>query len=291
MSAPPTTTPTHIGELVADARNRRKHTPRNIGLITDALHKVGAARSIVIDEANEILAGNGVVEAAADAGITKVKVVDADGETIVAVRRRGLTAAQKRDLAIFDNRTAELAEWDLEQLRADREAGEDLSAFFYDDELAALLASDQDPATAAIGTTEASRSLIDRFGVPPFSVLDARQGYWQTRKRAWLALGIQSELGRGEALTLSSEETRDIGYYRKKRQLEAAAGRTLSKDETSAAREAEGTRAATFQGKRTRKADAIPGRSAGGSAMPLDRMKAAKRKAALRTAMDDGTAA
>ena len=41
------------------------------------------------------------------------------------------------------------------------------------------------------------QSLSDRFLVPPFSVLDARQGYWQERKRAWLSLGIQSELGRG----------------------------------------------------------------------------------------------
>jgi len=40
-------------------------------------------------------------------------------------------------------------------------------------------------------------SLAERFIVPPFSVLDARQGYWQARKAAWLALGIQSELGRG----------------------------------------------------------------------------------------------
>jgi len=40
-------------------------------------------------------------------------------------------------------------------------------------------------------------SLAQRFGVPPFSVLDAQQGYWQERKRAWLALGIKSELGRG----------------------------------------------------------------------------------------------
>jgi hypothetical protein len=40
-------------------------------------------------------------------------------------------------------------------------------------------------------------SLAERFGVPPFSVLDARQGYWQDRKRAWLALGIRGELGQG----------------------------------------------------------------------------------------------
>ena len=40
-------------------------------------------------------------------------------------------------------------------------------------------------------------TLAERFGVPPFSVLDARQGYWQERKRAWLSLGIESEKGRG----------------------------------------------------------------------------------------------
>ena len=40
-------------------------------------------------------------------------------------------------------------------------------------------------------------SLADRFVVPPFTVLDARQGYWQDRKRQWLGVGIQSEIGRG----------------------------------------------------------------------------------------------
>lgn len=41
--------------------------------------------------------------------------------------------------------------------------------------------------------------LSKRFLIPPFSVLDARAGYWQDRKRAWLSLGIQSELGRGQS--------------------------------------------------------------------------------------------
>lgn len=40
-------------------------------------------------------------------------------------------------------------------------------------------------------------SLLDRYQVPPFSVLDTRQGYWQEARRSWLALGIRSELGRG----------------------------------------------------------------------------------------------
>jgi DNA modification methylase/ParB-like chromosome segregation protein Spo0J len=43
----------------------------------------------------------------------------------------------------------------------------------------------------------ARRTLAERFMVPPFSVLNAREGWWQTRKEAWINLGIQSELGRG----------------------------------------------------------------------------------------------
>jgi DNA modification methylase len=35
-----------------------------------------------------------------------------------------------------------------------------------------------------------------------------RQGYWQERKRAWLALGIESEVGRGENLLNFSDEAR-----------------------------------------------------------------------------------
>lgn len=39
--------------------------------------------------------------------------------------------------------------------------------------------------------------LAQTFEYPPFSVLNAREGWWQERKRQWLALGIESELGRG----------------------------------------------------------------------------------------------
>ena len=38
--------------------------------------------------------------------------------------------------------------------------------------------------------------LRERFVAPPFSVLMAQSGEWQSRKRAWLKLGIKSELGR-----------------------------------------------------------------------------------------------
>lgn len=61
--------------------------------------------------------------------------------------------------------------------------------------------------------------LRDKFLIPPFSVLSARDGEWQKRKRQWIALGIQSELGRGEGITWGdSEEMRhpQLNYYREK---------------------------------------------------------------------------
>ena len=43
-------------------------------------------------------------------------------------------------------------------------------------------------------------TLADRFVVPPFSILDRRSGLWQDRKRKWLSIGIESELGRTEEM-------------------------------------------------------------------------------------------
>ena len=55
----------------------------------------------------------------------------------------------------------------------------------------------------------------DKFGFPPFSVLDARSGEWQDRKRAWASVGIQSEIGRGDDLTYSAA-AKSFDFYRLK---------------------------------------------------------------------------
>jgi ParB-like chromosome segregation protein Spo0J len=126
-----------LSQLTPDPHNRRKHNPRNVGMLREALAAVGAARSIVIDETGEILAGNGLVEAARAQGLDKVQVVDVEGDTVVAVRRSGLSAEQKRALAIYDNRTAELAEWDWPQLAVDHAVGLPLEPWFTRDQLVA----------------------------------------------------------------------------------------------------------------------------------------------------------
>jgi hypothetical protein len=137
-----TVTAARLCDLTPDPDNRRAHTPRNIGMIVDSLHAVGAARSVVVDEDGMVLCGNGVIEAAAEAGIEQVRIIEASGNEIIAVRRRNLTPEQKRHLAISDNRAAELATWNLDQLRADADAGLDLASFFAPVELASLVHSD-----------------------------------------------------------------------------------------------------------------------------------------------------
>lgn len=124
-----------LGDLVKDPHNRRLHPTRNVTMLAEALRTVGAGRSIVIDDRNEVIAGNGVLEAAPQAGISKVRVIDTDGTEIIAVRRTGLTAAQKRDMAMYDNRTAELAEWNIPQLEADFKNGDTFAPFFTHEEL------------------------------------------------------------------------------------------------------------------------------------------------------------
>lgn len=103
--------------------------------------------------------------------------------------------------------------------------------------------------------------LAARFEFPPFSVLDARSGEWQERKRAWLALGIRGELGRGIVnLNMAHPETTStLDFYAQKRGLEKERGRDLSKDEAAEIMAALGT---------LKNARAANHASPGGSARP-----------------------
>ena len=134
-----------LSALKADPENCRLHTTRNLAMITASLNDVGPARSIVIDERGVVLAGEGVRRAAITAGIHTVEVVEASGDRLVAVRRRDLSANQKRALALYDNRTSDLSEWDGDRIRSLLEAGEDLTRFFDDDEQRLFLCPDDAP--------------------------------------------------------------------------------------------------------------------------------------------------
>lgn len=55
----------------------------------------------------------------------------------------------------------------------------------------------------------APTDLLGRFGIPPLTVFDRRQGYWQSRRRRWLELGIDSGDGRDIALTYAKGQGQD----------------------------------------------------------------------------------
>jgi|TARA_R100000084_G_scaffold79617_2_gene36477 hypothetical protein len=132
---------TSIKDLKSDHKNARKRTDRSAELIKESLQRYGAARSIVIDEDNRILAGNGTIEGAKEAGIDRIRVIETDGDEVIAVRRTGLTEEQKVGLALADNRTADLSEWDQEMLNRLGEQ-HDISLFFSQDDLNGILDAD-----------------------------------------------------------------------------------------------------------------------------------------------------
>lgn len=132
---------TSIKDLKSDHKNARKRTDRSAELIKESLQRYGAARSIVIDEDNRILAGNGTIEGAKEAGIDRIRVIETDGDEVIAVRRTGLTEEQKVGLALADNRTADLSEWDQEMLNRLGEQ-HDISLFFSQGDLEGILEAD-----------------------------------------------------------------------------------------------------------------------------------------------------
>jgi hypothetical protein len=124
--------------LQSDHKNARRRTDRSSELIKESLQRYGAARSIVIDEDNRILAGNGTIEGAKAAGISKVRIIETEGDEIVAVRRTGLTEEQKIGLALADNRTSDLSDWDGLMLQQLSEM-HDIAPWFEPEDLNALV--------------------------------------------------------------------------------------------------------------------------------------------------------
>lgn len=185
-----------VAALVPYAQNARLHSDEQIEGLAASMREWGFTMPLLVDEAGEIIAGHGRLLAAARLGY----------ESVPAMVARGWTAAQIKAYRLADNRLAELASWDLGLLAAELESlpGMESLIGFAEGELADMLGGDGGgKPLPSVG--EARKTLAERFGLPPFSVLNAREGWWQARKRAWLALGIQSELGRGENLLQFSD--------------------------------------------------------------------------------------
>jgi DNA modification methylase len=94
-----------VQDLHQDPENSRKHDKRNLEAIRESLEAFGQQKPIVIDQEGKVIAGNGTLEAARQLGWKKI-------ETVVSQ----LEGPSQTAFAIADNRTAELAAWDDDQL-------------------------------------------------------------------------------------------------------------------------------------------------------------------------------
>lgn len=94
-----------IEKLVLDPANARKHGEKNLESIKGSLAKFGQQKPIVVNKDNVVVAGNGTLTAARSLGWTHINVVRTD-----------LTGADLIAFGLADNRSSELAEWDLDVL-------------------------------------------------------------------------------------------------------------------------------------------------------------------------------
>jgi DNA modification methylase len=189
------------GSLIPYARNAKKHDDAQVAKIAGSIREFGFNNPVLIDAENGIVAGHGRVLAAQKLGLASVP----------CLRLSHLTDAQRKAYILADNRLAEIGGgWDEEMLKlelADLAAlGVDVTELGFD----ALPADMQEAADLA----DAKKTLSEKFGVPPFTVLNAREGWWQDRKRAWLTLGIKSEEGRKEGMTYCGRAGNDVDLYR-----------------------------------------------------------------------------
>lgn len=96
-----------LSELKPDKKNARKHDKRNIDEIKRSLQKNPQYRPFVVQKSTgRILVGNGMYQAMKELGITEGWV-----------EYRDLSDEEATVLALSDNRTAELAEWNTAVLK------------------------------------------------------------------------------------------------------------------------------------------------------------------------------
>lgn len=167
-----------VAELIPYARNARTHSAAQVEQIARSIKRFGFLNPVLV-RGDDVVAGHGRIMAAQHLGLQQVPTIPADH----------LNEAERRAFILADNRLAELAGWDMDLLRlelgelADMEDLDLQDAGFAEDVLDDLLGDNEENPVE-----EAKGSLNEQFGVPPFSVLDTRKGYWVERRRNWQRL-------------------------------------------------------------------------------------------------------
>ena len=100
-----------IADLKMYEKNNKKHPEKQLIKIAASIKEYGFKNPILIDKNNVIIAGHGRTLAAERIGMQEVPCVDCSD----------LNAKQVKALRIMDNKSADLAEWDFDNIKAELE--------------------------------------------------------------------------------------------------------------------------------------------------------------------------
>jgi ParB-like chromosome segregation protein Spo0J len=92
--------------IIPDPKNARKHPPRQLAQLKAGIGHFGFAVPVLIDENSVLIAGHARLEAAHSLGMPLVPTI----------RLEHLNAAQKKALALADNKLGDLSSFDPDAL-------------------------------------------------------------------------------------------------------------------------------------------------------------------------------
>lgn len=174
----------NIDDLIPYENNAKEHPKEQIEQIKKSIIEFNNNDPIAIDENNVIIEGHGRHEALKQLGYEQVE----------CIRLSHLNEEQKKAYRLIHNKLTMNSDYDFNLLEQELMNIQDIDMLEFDFDMSFLNEDEEEI------KEEASKKLTDEFLIPPISVFDTRQGYWQDRKRAWKSLGISSDVGRDEAL-------------------------------------------------------------------------------------------
>lgn len=174
----------NIDDLIPYENNAKEHPKEQIEQIKKSIIEFNNNDPIAIDENNVIIEGHGRHEALKQLGYEQVE----------CIRLSHLNEEQKKAYRLIHNKLTMNSDYDFNLLEQELMNIQDIDMLEFDFDMSFLNEDEEEI------KEEASKKLTDEFLIPPISVFDTRQGYWQDRKRTWKSLGISSDVGRDEAL-------------------------------------------------------------------------------------------
>lgn len=186
-----------INELKPYDKNPRFNAGA-VDAVASSIKNFGFKQPIVVDKDYVIIVGHTRWQAGKQLGLTEVPCIIAED----------LSQEKAKAYRLADNKVGELADWNYTLLDIELEELQDLdidmSEFGFD------IDDGYETTSEKMKNNPIDKGpLADTFLIAPFSILDARRGLWQERKRKWMELGIRSEIGRGENLTFA--RSLDVG--------------------------------------------------------------------------------